>query len=356
MTDPGIDSTDDPTTIREGKRAPAASRRVARAITFIIALASAVGFVTTYRPPRALARAPFGDHAPLDSIVPRVRLAARAFGRSGALQVRFALPGGLVEYPLELRGDTAGLDYVWQPLADSLSADPLHPFTGDSLLVPADPGFYQLALVREGLRRVVDGLTLAVIVPFDAKRGPVLDGYRMGTYAAERARHADADRPDGFVRVTANEAGLQITKHLRLSDFLTRDGQETWPRYAAVNPRVLDKLELVVERISHSLGERTPEVEIDVHSGYRTPAWNRRVPRAARDSRHQLGDAVDVAIDANGDGRMDNRDARLVAAAVDSVEAEYPDLVGGMGLYTSGRYRHPYVHIDARGTRARWRG
>ncbi|HEU4643206.1 MAG TPA: D-Ala-D-Ala carboxypeptidase family metallohydrolase [Gemmatimonadaceae bacterium] len=356
MSDQGNDSKSDSTTTRAGKRAPAPGRRAARATTFIVALASAVGFITTYQPPRALARAPFGDHVPLDSNVPRVRLASSAFGRSGALQVRFALPGERVDYPLELRGDTTGLDYVWERLADSMPIHALRPFTGDSLMVPADPGFYQLALVRDGLRRVVNGLTLAVIVPFDAKKGPVLDGYRMGTYPGERSGHADPDRPAGFVRVTADEADLQITRHLRLSDFLTRDGQDTWPRYAAVNPRVLDKLELVVERISHSLGERTPEVEVDVHSAFRTPAWNRRVPRAARDSRHQFGDAVDVAIDANGDGRMDARDARLVAAAVDSVEAEYPDLVGGMGLYTSGRYRHPYVHIDARGTRARWRG
>jgi hypothetical protein len=50
------------------------------------------------------------------------------------------------------------------------------------------------------------------------------------------------------------------------------------------------------------------------------------------------------------------RDVRIVAKAVEEVEQLYPDLVGGMGLYTSRRYSHPYVHIDARGKRARWRG
>jgi hypothetical protein len=30
--------------------------------------------------------------------------------------------------------------------------------------------------------------------------------------------------------------------------------------------------------------------------------------------------------------------------------------VGGLGLYTSRRYRTPYVHIDARGKRSRWQG
>jgi hypothetical protein len=39
---------------------------------------------------------------------------------------------------------------------------------------------------------------------------------------------------------------------------------------------------------------------------------------------------------------------------VEAVEQAHPDLVGGMGLYNRGDAS--YVHIDARGRRARWRG
>jgi uncharacterized protein YcbK (DUF882 family) len=120
---------------------------------------------------------------------------------------------------------------------------------------------------------------------------------------------------------------------------------------------VLDKLELVLDLISERLGDSGHvRILLNVHSGFRTPVYNRTVQRAANDSRHQYGDAVDVAIDANGDGRLSVRDVKLVAKAVEEVEQLYPDLVGGMGLYTSRRYSHPYVHIDARGKRARWRG
>jgi hypothetical protein len=63
-----------------------------------------------------------------------------------------------------------------------------------------------------------------------------------------------------------------------------------------------------------------------------------------------------VAIDADGDGRVTLRDEVLVARAVELVESEHPDLVGGLGLYTSRHYRTPYVHIDARGRRSRWTG
>ena len=59
---------------------------------------------------------------------------------------------------------------------------------------------------------------------------------------------------------------------------------------------------------------------------------------------------------ANGDGRFTLADSKLVALAVDAVERDYPELVGGLGLYSGPKYPVPHVHIDARGTRARWRG
>ena len=97
-------------------------------------------------------------------------------------------------------------------------------------------------------------------------------------------------------------------------------------------------------------------LELDVNSGYRTPAHNKLVRRAASDSRHQYGDAADVVVDANCNGRIDRYDHRLVAAAVETVERQHPDLAGGMGIYNSTLYPTPYVHIDARGQKVRWRG
>ena len=150
---------------------------------------------------------------------------------------------------------------------------------------------------------------------------------------------------------------LPISKHLRVADFLTQDGQQSWPRYVAVDRRLLDKLELVAGKLAAWQGANSgSELTVHVSSAFRSPAYNRTVPRAAPDSRHQYGDAADVKIDANGDGRFTLTDAKLVVKAVEAVEREHPDLVGGVGLYTSRRYRTPYVHIDARGQRARWRG
>lgn len=335
---------------------PVLGRDLARAGTFLIALVCALGFVGGYRPERqAAVQAPFAVGSVL---VPPAQPAPSAFGRSGAVQMRFALPNGRVDFPLAVEGEPDSLAYEWLRLDDGAVASAQLPLGGDSLTAPPEPGFYQLALVRGAVRRIVEGLTVSVLVPFEAKQGQELDGYRLGTFVAERSRTRREELPAGFVKVTAAAADVPLTKHLRVADFLVRDGQPQWPRYTAINPRVLDKVELVVAELTRMRGGDAERVSVmlDVHSGFRSPFYNRTVPRAARDSRHQYGDAIDVAIDANGDGRLTSSDTRLVAQAVERVEVEHPDLVGGMGIYTSRRYNQPYVHIDARGSRARWRG
>jgi uncharacterized protein YcbK (DUF882 family) len=217
---------------------------------------------------------------------------------------------------------------------------------------------YHLALLRDGDRRVVENVTVAVLVPFQQKLGASLNGYHIGTYLAERLG-GQHDAPEGFLEVQESDLDLNVTTHLHVSDFVTHDGQSGWPRYVALDPKLLDKLELVfaeVKRLRATAEDSTRSLALDIHSGFRTPLYNRAVKRSARDSRHQYGDAADVAVDANFDGRYTAADSRLVALAVEMVEKDHPDLSGGMGLYTSRRYRTPYVHIDARGRRARWRG
>jgi hypothetical protein len=292
------------------------------------------------------------------------RLAAgpslNAFGSSREVRLRFTLPGGEVEFPLEISGDPTALAYEWVRSQDSLSDDVARPMTGSSFVAPDKPGFYQLAIIRGTEREIIGQPSLAVMVPFASKVGSTLNGYRIGTYIAERL--AQHDHPAGFLEVRPADVALKVSTHLRLGDFITHDTQaNVWPKYVALNPRLLDKLELVLAKIGSGVhfsqaDDAPQEVAFDVHSGFRTPAHNGTVWRAASDSRHQYGDAADVAIDADGDGRVTLKDERIVAHAVDQVEDEHPDLVGGLGLYTSRHYRTPYVHIDTRGTRSRWKG
>jgi len=341
---------------------PTSRRRASRTASHLASLGvfgtAALGVLQFYQPPRQFIESR-GEVEAVESTGPLALASRNAFGRSGEVRVLFALPGEPVVYPVELRGDPAELSYAWVAFADTgtvqaLPSESARPLEA-SFEAPHEPGFYRLALMNGAERILVDGPALSVMVPFSAKLGTTINGFRFGTYVAERLGARAEQAPPGFVQIEEVDADLPLTKHLRMSDFLSHDEQERWPRYAALDVRLLDKIELVVAEMGRlsGRGDDAP-VALDVHSGFRTPFHNRRVNRAARDSRHQYGDAADIAIDSNGDGRISFADTRLVARAVEAVEEAHPDLVGGMGLYNRGDAS--YVHIDARGRRARWRG
>jgi uncharacterized protein YcbK (DUF882 family) len=284
-----------------------------------------------------------------------------AFGASQGVALSEAMPSDSLEFPLEVSGDPSELAYRWVPVGrDESAADSSapQPLAGSMVVAPQTPGMYRLALSENGREEVINEPLVAVLVPFASKVGGFLNGYRIGTYLSERLGHRHEERPEGFIEVTRSMLDLSVSRHFRLKDFITHDAQDdVWPKYLALDPRLLDKLELVLEKLAEYRGDDSlPTMALDVHSGYRTPAFNAKVQRSAHDSRHQYGDAADVVIDADRDGRITMKDERLVERAVNDVEREHPSLVGGMGLYTSRRYKVPYVHIDARGKWSRWRG
>ncbi|MEW5915664.1 MAG: hypothetical protein AB1762_04635 [Gemmatimonadota bacterium] len=205
--------------------------------------------------------------------------------------------------------------------------------------------------------------TLLVMRPFGEKRGEVLNGYRLGRWPAERWMMArNYFNPDGFVEVTPANERLPLSTHFVLGDFLTHDQRTKWPKYVVLEEKLIDKLELVMQTLSANGVRATGAV---VLSGFRAPYYNDRGvgEGMARASRHQYGDAADIIIDSNGDGRMDDlsgdgrldfRDTDLIHRAVGDVEKRYPHLAGGLGRYQAMGPRGPFAHIDVRGTSARW--
>jgi uncharacterized protein YcbK (DUF882 family) len=204
--------------------------------------------------------------------------------------------------------------------------------------------------------------TVFTMRSFGQKVRASLNGYKLGYWPAEKGRiRSEAYRnPDGFVEVTRENQDTRVSEHFRLRDFVSHGQENVWPKYVVIREPLLDKLELVIQELN-SRGINAEGMRI--RSGFRTPAHNSAVrgEGSARDSRHQFGDAVDVFIDQegngrmsdlNGDGRANFADVKLILAAVERVEARYPELVGGTGLY-AGR-SGSFAHIDVRGTRARW--
>jgi uncharacterized protein YcbK (DUF882 family) len=191
-----------------------------------------------------------------------------------------------------------------------------------------------------------------------------LNGYRLGYWPQEkgRVRSEAYKNPDGFIEVTPDNEDTRVSEHFRLRDFVSHDQKDVWPKYVVLREPLLDKLELVIEDLNdHGVNAEG----LRIRSGFRTPAHNFAVrgEGSARDSRHQFGDAADVYIDQegngkmsdlNGDGKVSFADVKMILDAVERVEARYPELVGGTGLYAYSGRSGPFAHIDVRGTRARW--
>jgi uncharacterized protein YcbK (DUF882 family) len=208
--------------------------------------------------------------------------------------------------------------------------------------------------------------SLITMRSFRDKIGGSVGDYRVGFWPEEKGRLIKTEayeNPEGFIEVTPANQDTRVSEHFRLRDFLTHNQNDVWPKYIVLQEPLLDKLELVISDLQdHGI----PAKNVEVLSGFRTPDYNLGLgdeSGRSRDSRHQFGDAADIVIDSNGDGRMDDlnhdgrvdfRDARVVLAAVERVEAKYPDLVGGVGLYHSNGAHGPFAHIDVRGNRARW--
>lgn len=230
--------------------------------------------------------------------------------------------------------------------------------------------FGDSAMNRPGVYTTADSATGGVfsfikLIPFAEKARGRLGAYHIGFWPSERGKkRSTADHPKGFIEVTPENQETRVSEHFRLRDFLTHNQKQVWPKYLVLEERLVDKLELVIDDLEQR-GIRVSHV--NVMSGFRTPQYNSlgvgRKGGRARDSRHQYGDAADVFVDNNRDGRMDDlnrdgrvdsRDAKVLLESIERVEKRHPDLVGGAGLYRATKAHGPFVHVDVRGTKARW--
>jgi len=284
---------------------------------------------------------------------PARAFSTKAFGHSGAVRVRVALPKDPVALPVVFRGATDGMRAQWIAF-DGKANDAVVPWPADAVLrAPARPGAFWLVLSRGNVADTVADLALFVEHPMPNRMATGINGYHLGRWP----RAVDGVVPRGFVEVTERISDFPLSPHLKLSDFVVHDAQDGFPKYLHVREALLDKIELTVAEIAQMRGRSASAIRLNVASGFRSPAHNGQLTGTAQDSRHMFGDAADIAIDANDDGRLTEVDARLVAAAAEIVERKFPDLVGGIGLYiTRDGGGWPYVHIDVRGKRARWRG
>ena len=199
--------------------------------------------------------------------------------------------------------------------------------------------------------------------PFSSKVNGRIGQYVIGFWPGERGRVTSSayQNPRGFIEVTPENQDLRVSEHFRLRDFLTKGQVGIWPKYVVLREELVDKLELVIA----DLNDRGTTVRhMAVMSGFRTPQYNGPGGEGRSGvSRHMYGDAADVFVDndengrmddLNRDGKVDHRDARVILDAVERVERRYPVLAGGVGVYRANAAHGPFAHVDVRGWRARW--
>lgn len=237
-----------------------------------------------------------------------------------------------------------------------------------SFTAPANPGVYNLSVQLNQATRSINDFSVITLVPFSQKQNGKIGLYYLGTWPFEHGGMPKTPayaNPAGFIKVTPQNADTPVSEHFKLRDFLTKDQPDVWPKYLLLNPKLLDKLELTIQELEAS---GHPVRHVTIMSGFRTPSYNYtggNTEGRANLSRHMYGDASDIFIDNDGngieddlnhDGRVDIRDAQVVADAAERVERKYPSLVGGIGVYSACCGHGPFTHIDVRGYRARWRG
>ncbi len=231
-------------------------------------------------------------------------------------------------------------------------------------VAPVQTGVYDLRFEGPNNEDPID-LHVFVMVPASAARDGVLNGYKIGQYPAKSLNGNPIYLPPaGFIEVTKKSEDTKVSPHFRLKQFVCKEGPPNeYPKYVVLHERLPLKLEAVLQ-LANSLGASVDTLH--VMSGYRTPFYNHVIGDVLY-SMHQWGRAADVFVDKhdkgvmddlNGDNRVDTQDSKYLYDAIEGmlVRPGFQTFQGGMAFYPPTSAHPPFVHVDLRGTKARWKG
>ena len=229
---------------------------------------------------------------------------------------------------------------------------------------PQRPGAYRITVDGPGKKDTI-AVQAFVMVPATRMKNGFLNGYRIGKYPATPLNGNPLySPPAGFVEVTKDNEDTRVSPHFQLKQFICKeDTTSTYPKYVVLNERLPLKLEMVLEHVN-AIGFAADTLH--VMSAYRTPFYNHAIGDV-KYSMHQWGSAADIYVDPqnrdrmedlNHDGRIDTADAKFLYDEIEQLLArpENSRLQGGMGFYPATAAHPPFVHVDVRGTAARWKG
>ena len=224
---------------------------------------------------------------------------------------------------------------------------------------PSEPGIYCFK-IKENDSENAMCLHIAVMKPWDGESEHIGD-YHIGKYQDKPYQdNPRYKKPRGFIEVTKENEDTWLSPHLQLSQFVCKQKSD-YPKYMLIDSRLLLKLETLIAELEKDGREAS---HLYISSGFRTPAYNVALGNTTSYSRHLYGDAADLFVDSNRDGKLDDLDfsgstddgdAQFIQSAVETVTGKHRYLKGGLGFYSSANYRNPFIHIDTRGYPARWK-
>ncbi|MEH6551808.1 MAG: D-Ala-D-Ala carboxypeptidase family metallohydrolase [Pseudomonadales bacterium] len=226
--------------------------------------------------------------------------------------------------------------------------------------VPDLPGLYSLRLESLQNNRTMQ-LNLFVGQALSHDGDEKLNAYRIGPAPPGNKKHpANYSPPEVFFEVTADNIDTRLSEHFTLRQFLCKQ-KSAYPKYVVIQESLLVLLEGLLEAVVQA---GYPAETFGIISGYRTPWYNKSIGNVPN-SRHVYGDAMDFYVDVDGDGNMDdlngdgqrNRaDVELLFQIVENFKRQKRNalLIGGIGRYSKSSHHGGFVHVDARGYKARW--
>lgn len=225
---------------------------------------------------------------------------------------------------------------------------------------PLKTGLYPLKL-KSGQNDM--HLNVFVMRPATDVKSGKLGHYKIGNYQKNSFRNLPVYAPPaGFIEIKPEHLNVKVSPHFTVGQFLSKQ-QSAWPKYLVLRPELLLKLEYVLQILNR---EGIATDSLHVMSGFRTPWYNQAIGNRTTSSRHLYGGAADIFVDVdpvdgrmddlNKDGKVDKADALYLYQLLDKASGTpiWRKFPGGLAYYGSSNAHGPFVHIDARGYKARW--
>ena len=221
-------------------------------------------------------------------------------------------------------------------------------------IAPEVAGLYPLIVKNHSIKTI----NIFVMVPFQLLQKGRLNNYSIGWYP-KSSPHPKLFTPKGFVQVTADIESTRLSPSFILKEFICRQPGD-FPKYLVLKEELILKLELLQAKIRDK-GYKCSK--LFVFSGFRTPRYNTG-GGGGRQSAHIYGGAADFFVDEdhdsviddlNNDGYHNSKDSKILFDIDNELDAERPDLVGGLGWYRRTIHIGPCIHVDIRGKPTRWR-